>query len=99
MRTVKWLVFGLVAVCCLLLFVAAQPAVVADSSGFLDDQENIAWTFDGETGTLTISGKGEMPKDASWRFNPALRRVVIQAGITTISNEAFMNCINLGTRK
>lgn len=68
--------------------------------------EDYAWSLDEETGTLTISGHGEMP---NYEYNPDYERdlspwyskkdritkVIINNGITWLSNNAFSSCVNL----
>ena len=60
--------------------------------------ENATWEFDEATGTLTISGTGEMLNAVNqpWEdFRNDIIAVVIEDGITTIGNGAFENCSNL----
>lgn len=45
--------------------------------------------------TLTISGKGAMPKKLKVKNKKKIKKVVIKKGVTTISNEAFENYKNL----
>lgn len=54
--------------------------------------ENLVWTLD-EAGTLTISGTGEMERRGSW--GSEILAVVIEAGVTTICDNAFYHCFNL----
>ncbi len=61
--------------------------------------ENLTWTLDDE-GTLTISGKGEMGDslnfDRPWRdYSNAIYSVIIEKGVTSISDAAFSGCSNL----
>lgn len=66
--------------------------------------ENAVWEFDSTTGTLTISGSGEMEAynyvdstadtpattDAPWSsLNKSVTSLVIESGITNISSYAF----------
>ncbi len=54
----------------------------------------IEGTLDGN-GTLTISGLGKM-KDYYWAMNvDSVRRVIIEEGVTSISDGAFSLCTNL----
>lgn len=60
---------------------------------------NITWTLS-DSGVLTISGSGAMyePTDeevSPWRNDQTIKKVVITSGVTTLSNSAFVNCLNL----
>lgn len=67
--------------------------------------ENVTWIFSSDTGTLTISGTGEMNNYSSLMQNSApwkelreeIKRVVIQDGVTTVGGGSFISCINLET--
>ena len=70
--------------------------------------ENLTWVFDEKTGTLTISGTGEMDTiefDSTngyplqpWKdWNDQIKSVTIQSGATNIVNYAFSHCENLET--
>ena len=66
----------------------------------------ITWQFDESTGTLTISGTGQMD-DYSINYNnlvttapwgdywESIKYVEIENGITTIGNRAFYGCSNI----
>jgi surface protein len=74
-----------------------------------DEYMNIKWVLD-ESGTLTISGKGDMP---DWEFDSCIephitlnpwyrsgcrndiKKVIIEPGITSIGTGAFDRCIEL----
>lgn len=58
--------------------------------------DNIEWTFDKNTGTLTLYGNGEMydlpdGEKAPWRkdFRQQVQHIVIKDGITSIGTKAF----------
>ena len=55
--------------------------------------ENATWSFDEVSGTLTISGTGEM-EDFDWESAPwqelFVKKVVVGEGITTIGTHAFL---------
>ena len=58
------------------------------------------WSFDENTGTLTISGEGRMSdytaKKAPWSEHYAnIKKVVVQDGVTYIGRWAFAYCTNL----
>lgn len=56
---------------------------------------NITWNFDGSTGTLTLSGNGEMynlspGEGAEWHaYYDKVKRIVINKGISSIGTNAF----------
>ena len=60
--------------------------------------ENLTWSFDGLTGTLTISGTGAM-NNYSYHSHPwesienSIKKVVINNGVTTIGKFAFYQCL------
>ena len=66
---------------------------------------NLSWTL-GNNGLLTISGNGEMDdfstlesgqeETRAWRpYLNEIRTIVIDNGVTSISSNAFRNCVNL----
>ena len=64
--------------------------------------ENVTYTFDEATGALTISGTGEMYNYRWWNESPfgnnqGIKNVVVSNGVTSISDYAFMYCLNLET--
>ena len=82
------------------MMVSFMPIIAsAATSGTCGD--NLTWTFD--NGTLTISGTGEM-EDYYWEENhrapwfknrESIKNVVIEEGATNISTYAFYCCSNL----
>ena len=52
----------------------------------------VTWKLS-EDGTLTISGTGDMVY--SWSYNYDIKKVIIEKGITNISDNAFNECRNL----
>ncbi len=59
--------------------------------------ENLTWKFDESTGTLTISGEGEMMEKTWGDFKEKITRVVIEDGVTSIGEDAFYGCSGLTT--
>ena len=61
--------------------------------------DNLTWSFDEETGTLTISGTGAMTnwdsdrdKYAPWKESGApIQHVIVEDGVTSIGSEAFLS--------
>ena len=93
-RTVSLLAL-LAALCC--LFTVSAAAADAPTSGTCG--ENLTWTLDG-AGTLTISGTGAMEDfvyyDVRWNGSySSVKAVVIESGVTTIGNCAFMHFTSL----
>ncbi len=86
----------------LLLIIALLPMLAyADESGMCGD--NVTWSFDWDTQTLTISGTGEMDGyytynglDAPWySFRESITTAVIEDGVTSIGSCAFRDCGSL----
>ncbi|MBQ4603826.1 MAG: leucine-rich repeat domain-containing protein, partial [Clostridia bacterium] len=81
----------------------AQKAEAAETSGTCG--ENLTWTFDQSTGTLTISGTGEMydwsdsGNMAPWRVGAirTIRNIVISEGVTSIGKYAFYSMMWLSS--
>ena len=84
------------------------PIIVsADNSGSCG--ENVIWSFEEATGTLTISGAGSMEDNMGCRegslwsnennpfkeFGTKVESVIINEGVLTIGGGAFVPCINL----
>lgn len=74
-------------------------AMWADDSGTCG--ENLTWTYEEATKTLTISGDGEMDNysnlilndPAPWSsYRSNIQKVVIDIGVRTIGDEAFYDC-------
>ena len=62
--------------------------------------DNVYWSYDSTTDTLTISGKGAMNEyneyDAPWRvYRQNILTVKIETGVTTIENNPFYYCSSL----
>ncbi|MBQ7580977.1 MAG: leucine-rich repeat domain-containing protein, partial [Clostridia bacterium] len=61
--------------------------------------DNVFWSFNSSTGTLTISGTGKM-YDYNWNGSPfyensSIKSVTIQSGVTSIGKDAFSWCSSL----
>ena len=61
---------------------------------------NLTWTFDTESGTLTISGNGAMMDYTSnsmpwYSYSSSIKTVIIEDGVTSIGNYAFIYCSSL----
>lgn len=72
------------------LITRAVPAAPVDAAGKV--------TYKVKGTTLTISGKGEMPKSMVFGKKSKtknIKKVVIKKGVTTISKNAFKNCKKL----
>ena len=79
----------------LLLAMILLPLVAsADSSGKCGN--NLTWNYEEATGTLTISGQGEMTNysydDVPWySLRENIQNLIINDGLTSIGNSAFYN--------
>ena len=82
-----------------LLLLLLPVAASADANGTCG--ENLTWTFESATGTLTISGTGQMAKyglsnPAPWyNFRFDILKVIFESGVTSIDDCAFFDCSNL----
>ncbi len=64
-----------------------------ESSGLCGD--NVTYTFDTSTGTLTIRGSGDMWHDVEgspFFYDESIKKVVIENGVTSIGDCAFEGC-------
>ena len=88
------------------LFLSLLPMMaIADDSGTCG--ENVTWTYNEATKTITISGTGEMehygyasgePNMSPWKqYVQDIEIVIIESGITIIGSASFRNCRNLKT--
>ena len=82
----------------LFIMLLLPMAASADQSGTCG--ENLTWTFNEATGTLTISGSGEMfnyySNPSPWKkHRENIRIVIIEDGVTSIGEYAFSGCRGL----
>lgn len=84
------------ALVCAMSMTVVSLAEVAPTSGQCGD--NVFWSFDESTGTLTISGKGEMVLfDGDARPWPVdkIKEIIVEEGITRITERVFAFTENL----
>ena len=95
---------------CLVFSLLPVTALAADAPISGKCGNNLTWVLD-ESGTLTISGTWKMfdyntsPNDegvfvpnAPWRdYYKSIKSVVIEEGVTSIGNCAFVNCANIAS--
>ncbi|MBQ3527299.1 MAG: leucine-rich repeat protein [Clostridia bacterium] len=55
----------------------------------------VTWSFDGESGTLTVSGSGKMTSHPWDSLKDQIKSVVIEDGVLSLAGDAFSNCKNL----
>lgn len=68
----------------------AEENVVGGYCGGEGDGTNLSWSFDSETGIMTISGKGAMAEPVPWAdMSLEVKGLVLEEGLTTISSNAF----------
>ncbi len=87
----------------LCFLVALVPQSVGTASATGSCGENLSWSLDQETGTLTISGSGDMYDFDPWADTAApwyaerasITNVVIGEEVTGIGEYAFASCFNL----
>lgn len=95
---IKKVVSALVSVVMLLTTLSVSVFAADPTNGTCGD--DLTWTFDTETGELSIEGTGAMYNYAygnrPWESSKdALKIVTIGDGVTTIGNYAFRDCTNL----
>lgn len=97
----KKIISALIGLAIVFSILGSFPATAADSGKC---GENVYWSYDSDTGTLTISGTGEMQDylgypdstPAPWK-NLDVTHVVIENGVTSIGGFAFFECNSLET--
>ena len=79
----------------MILMLGTLPTVSAASDSGVWGK-NITWSFNADTGRLTLTGSGEMEFDhftPSWlRHKSQIRSVVVGEGITNLCDYAFDDC-------
>lgn len=81
---------ALLLLCLLCTFARADGVISGEVNG-------LKWTID-QSGTLSITGRGEIPdfdpsKPAPWSSDPSvILRIEVGEGVTRVGNEAFYNC-------
>lgn len=88
----KNLILFLFLLACITVFLVTVPVSAADANGTCG--ANLTWNFDEETGTLTVSGSGDMDAGEHPVWNDLGCKttiLVIEEGITSISHGAFMH--------
>lgn len=104
-RLFKNLLFVMVMVIlCFAVAMTASAETVTGECGLEGD--NLIWTFDTETGVLTIDGEGEMDNYSLynninktsapwWDYYSSMTELVIGDKVTSIGDYAFYNCDTL----
>ena len=90
MRKTSKFLFATAMAVTVLALANPSPTVMAKSKG---KKAKVVYTL--KKGTLTISGKGEMPKKMTFKSNKKVKKVVIKNGVTSVSDKAFYKCKNL----
>lgn len=88
----KKILKGLIVTMVLVMTLSMVPSVNTQAA---TKKAKTKVTYTLKKGTLTIKGKGEMPKSMIFKNNKKIKKVVIKKGVTSISNYAFSNCKNL----
>ncbi len=86
------------------IVVPFQPFAVVGSGRF-GVNDGLTWSFDDETGILTVSGVGEMeafssvdtdPNQPPWKsYREAITEIVAESGVKNIGAYAFWNCTSV----
>ena len=84
-----------IVVLCLLVLFFAIFFISYDEASAAGTNDSVTYSFNKKTGTLTISGNGDMPADMQFGGNTKIKRVVIEEGITSVCDYAFINCSKL----
>ena len=99
-------IISLLVTCIMLLSVFSAFSLSASAAEtYSGTWGNLTWTLDTVSGELVISGEGEMKDflsshsyvlDTAWRkYKESIKTVIINEGVTSISNYAFYDCREL----
>ena len=102
MKRISAFVMGFIMLFALLpqLTLPARAEAYSGSCGDGSDS-NLTWTFDSETGTMTISGTGRMQSYSSYTNTPwypyraSITSLLIEDGVTSIGSRSFQQCTSL----
>ncbi|MBE6637310.1 MAG: leucine-rich repeat domain-containing protein [Ruminococcaceae bacterium] len=102
MKKLLWLIWMAVILTSMMLggSLSASATVVEGDCGDIYNQDtgtydNVTWSFNTETGVMTISGEGKM-RNWSWgqapwsSYRAQIRSVVIEEGVTHIGDHSFI---------
>lgn len=89
----------LTLLCMVTVLLPANITVFASTVASGTCGDNLTWTLD-DSGTLTIRGTGKMAYWSSsntpwYSSNGRIKAVIIESGVTNISDYAFYYCVNL----
>lgn len=89
-----WLFAVVFTLLTLLLTLCASAETVSGNCGVAGNETSVTWSFDTETGVMTIEGKGDIANyskgGAPWyEYKEQLTEVVIKDGVTRVGNYAF----------
>lgn len=92
-------VWSMCLVLCLVLAVMFPAVLAVETKAAGSCGGALTWSFDESTGTLTISGEGDMynyyyiENYAPWySVRKSISNVVIESGVTSIGEFAFYDC-------
>lgn len=92
---------GLLVILAILIVLSSLSvsAFAAVTSGNANSEGTATWSFDDETGVLTVSGTDYIDNDSDWVApnREKIKSIIIEDGITEISSSTFENCTNLET--
>ncbi len=93
-KRILGIILALAMAATMIVGISLTASAEGETSGSL--ATNVSWSFDTETGVLTISGSGAMPyqSDGSQpysQYKSQITSVVISEGITSVGGNAFHN--------